>query len=110
MIDYYFAAGTRKFLKEQEPVEEILRERIGYYERNQKEIDFWFVENPNFITDLQKKHVLSNIQEPMAVIISTNRVFINWIKLRIGYVFIGKFNSHDFVDINLFKNVIYQKE
>nr|WDA98858.1 hypothetical protein SCTW_076 [Sciadococcus taiwanensis] len=89
MINYYFAAASKKFLVTEEPTEEILRERTQYYLNNNKAIDFWIVDNPKF---LQKKEFLefaSKIPKPLTVIISTDKRFIDWIKLRIVYVKTG---------------------
>ena len=49
MYNYYFAIASKNFLINQEPLEEILRERTNYYKSINKDIDFWFVSNPSFI-------------------------------------------------------------
>nr|YP_010336905.1 hypothetical protein MW574_pgp177 [Madagascaria erythrocladioides]QUE28941.1 Ycf54 [Madagascaria erythrocladioides]UNJ16490.1 hypothetical protein [Madagascaria erythrocladioides] len=103
MTDYYFALASQKFLKEEEPLEEILRERINFYKSNKKKIDFWFVDDPEFLSDLD---VEINTEQPMAAIVSTNKTFINWIKLRIGYVLIGELNDYSFTTNNLLENII----
>lgn len=96
MTTYYLAMASKKFLLEQEPIEEMLRERTQYYKSNNLPVDFWFIKDltesklPE-ITQFQK-----HINKPAAMIISTNETFINWIKLRVQHVFIESFEStHD---------------
>nr|YP_009392600.1 hypothetical protein [Bostrychia tenella]ARW61162.1 hypothetical protein [Bostrychia tenella] len=93
MYDYYFALASKNFLLSQEPVEEILRERTQYYKANDKEIDFWFVINPGFVYSLKFKNELLCISDSFAAIISLDQQFIQWLKLRIGFVQIGSFQS-----------------
>nr|YP_010338024.1 hypothetical protein MW591_pgp006 [Timspurckia oligopyrenoides]UNJ17609.1 hypothetical protein [Timspurckia oligopyrenoides] len=94
MYKYYFAAASKKFLLEEEPIEEVLRERTNYYAMIGKPIDFWLVVNPDFLNQLNlpASHPIAS-NSSMAAIISTNPVFINWIKLRVTYVFTGELNS-----------------
>nr|QUE28004.1 Ycf54 [Sahlingia subintegra] len=106
MDNYYFAIASRKFLTEEEPLEEILRERISYYKMNQKPIDFWFVENSAFFNTLQVKKIIGQDTQPFVAIVSTNRTFINWIKLRVGYVAIGKLDQSEFLVNNLLENIV----
>ena len=49
MTTYYFVAASEKFLTVEEPLEEILKERIRNYKENKKEIDFWLLKNPSFL-------------------------------------------------------------
>jgi Protein of unknown function (DUF2488). len=48
MQTYYYVLGSHKFLLEEEPLEEVLRERIRNYQEQEKEIDFWLVRQPAF--------------------------------------------------------------
>nr|YP_009397358.1 hypothetical protein [Dasyclonium flaccidum]ARW66544.1 hypothetical protein [Dasyclonium flaccidum] len=93
MYNYYFAAASQNFLLNQEPIEEILRERIQYYKSNNKELDFWFVLDPDFIDILRKTDNQFNLSNPFAAVISLDQQFIQWLKLRIGFVYIGSFKS-----------------
>ena len=49
MTTYFFVAASEKFLTVEEPIEEILKERIRNYKENNKEIDFWLLKNPSFL-------------------------------------------------------------
>lgn len=93
MPQYYFILASKKFLLEEEPVEEILRERTNNYKNTKKEVDFWLVIDEEFL----KQKTLFNIQlpEPSAAIISSNKVFINWLKLRLGFVALGDFKTEE---------------
>lgn len=93
MYNYYFAIASKNFLLNQEPIEEILRERNYYYKINHKEIDFWFVTNTNFMNIVNIKGKRCNISGPLAAIISLDHHFIQWLKLRIGFVHTGSFQS-----------------
>lgn len=106
MTIYYFAIATRKFLIEEEPLEEILRERISYYKSSNKPIDFWFVEKEEFFTNPQLQQFMTKDNQPFAAIVSTNKTFINWIKLRVGYVATGQLSESDFVSNNLLENIV----
>nr|WCH56043.1 hypothetical protein [Calliblepharis sp.] len=96
MTNYYFAIASKKFLLEAEPIEEILRERTDYYLNNNKTIDFWFIENPQFIHWPEFKNLKIKIANGPAAIISLDKDFIEWIKLRVSFVLIGKFESESF--------------
>lgn len=93
MHNYYFAVASKNFLLHQEPIEEILRERVTYYKSNNKEIDFWFVINPHFIHVLDVKNEFFSISDSLAAIVSLDQQFIRWLKLRISFVHIGSFKS-----------------
>ena len=49
MTTHYFVAASARFLIEEEPLEEVLKERRRYYGEKGKAIDFWLVRNPKFI-------------------------------------------------------------
>ena len=48
MSTYYFVAASEAFLTQEEPLEEVLRERVRDYSEKGKEIDFWLVKQPAF--------------------------------------------------------------
>nr|ARO91199.1 conserved hypothetical plastid protein [Flintiella sanguinaria] len=100
MSKYYFAVASKKFLLEEEPIEEVLRERTNYYSMIDKPIDFWLILNPQFLNKPELLSLQNKIKKPVAAIVSTNPVFINWIKLRVGYVFTGQ------VEELLFDNIL----
>nr|YP_009500361.1 hypothetical protein [Gracilariopsis heteroclada]AXE43523.1 hypothetical protein [Gracilariopsis heteroclada] len=93
MNNYYFVIASKNFLMNEEPIEEILRERTSHYKNIQKDIDFWFVTNPNFIKSLQINYINKQVAENYAAIVSLDEKFIQWLKLRIGFVIIGQFQS-----------------
>lgn len=95
MYNYYFAIATESFLLDQEPLEEILRERTNYYNSSKKEIDFWFVPSAFFPNDIKKllHDVNPSFSSSLAAIVSSDKQFIQWLKLRIVFVRIGNFQS-----------------
>nr|QCI08785.1 hypothetical protein [Sphondylothamnion multifidum] len=93
MYNYYFAVATQNFLINEEPVEEILRERTLYYNNTRKNIDFWFVMNPGFLSFASTENFSFNKSSNYAAIVSSDQKFIQWLKLRIGFVAIGQFQS-----------------
>nr|YP_009237881.1 hypothetical protein [Gracilariopsis lemaneiformis]YP_009294718.1 hypothetical protein Gch_119 [Gracilariopsis chorda]AJO68364.1 hypothetical protein [Gracilariopsis lemaneiformis]AML79960.1 hypothetical protein [Gracilariopsis lemaneiformis]AOM66978.1 hypothetical protein Gch_119 [Gracilariopsis chorda]UAD88760.1 hypothetical protein [Gracilariopsis chorda] len=90
---YYFVIASKNFLMNEEPIEEILRERTSHYKNIQKDIDFWFITNPNFIKSLHINHINKESPENYAAIVSLDEKFIQWLKLRIGFVVIGQLQS-----------------
>nr|YP_009312804.1 Hypothetical protein ycf54 [Helminthora furcellata]SCW21058.1 Hypothetical protein ycf54 [Helminthora furcellata]SCW23918.1 Hypothetical protein ycf54 [Helminthora furcellata] len=93
MNTYYFAIASQDFLLHEEPLEEVLRERINHYKSIEKIIDFWLVNNPSFIHAPEMKHVKKQLVKPSVAILSYNPQFIEWIKLRFGFVLTGTFKS-----------------
>nr|YP_009122285.1 hypothetical protein [Vertebrata lanosa]AJH66043.1 hypothetical protein [Vertebrata lanosa] len=94
MYNYYFAVASQSFFLDQEPVEEILRERTNHYKSSNKEIDFWFILNPYFHYDLNNSLNYNNMNKSLAAIISLDKEFIQWFKLRVAFVHIGSFQSN----------------
>ena len=92
MQNYYFAIASQNFFLNQEPIEEILRERMQYYKSCDKDIDFWFVLNPSFLDSVDVNPTDS--QRSLAAIVSLDRQFIQWLKLRTVFVHTGNFTSH----------------
>nr|ARW68622.1 hypothetical protein [Palisada sp.] len=93
MYNYYFAIASKDFFLYQEPIEEILRERTQYYKNLNKEVDFWFTLKPNFISLLDNKNGYCSLSDSLAAIVSLDKDFIKWLKLRVGFVYIGSFQS-----------------
>nr|ARW60523.1 hypothetical protein [Polysiphonia sp.] len=94
MYNYHFAVASQSFFLDQEPIEEILRERTQYYKSYNKEIDFWFVLNPYFLNSLESKNHYNNQNQSFAAIVSSNKQFIQWIKLRLVFVYTGSFKAN----------------
>nr|YP_009510763.1 hypothetical protein [Gracilaria gracilis]AXI96436.1 hypothetical protein [Gracilaria gracilis] len=94
MPKYYFAIASKNFLMNEEPIEEILRERTNHYKDIKKDIDFWFVTNPQLLKTFDLNNIREQLAEDCAAIISLDAKFIQWLKLRVGFVSIGKFQSN----------------
>lgn len=93
MIRYYFFVATQDFLLHQEPIEEILRERISHYRNLQKNIDFCITSNLSFLNTPELEFVKKQLVKPGVAIISLNPRFIDWLKLRVTYGIKGTFCS-----------------
>ena len=100
-IEYYYLLMSQQDLLQNEVIEEVIRERASSYILQSKRIDFWISINPKFIKDMnlsnkiaqtnfykQKQSTLSafnNKTEFYGAVISTNKEFITWLSLRLGY-------------------------
>ena len=93
MQTYYYVLASQRFLLEEEPLEEVLKERTRHYNEQEKEIDFWLVKQPVFLEAPEMAEVKGQCPQPSAAIISTNSEFITWLKLRLEYVITGKFSA-----------------
>ena len=93
MKTYYFVAASEKFLTVEEPLEEILKERERNYKENGKELDFWLLKNPSFLQTSQFVDLVSKIPSPPAAVLSTDKKFITFLKLRLEFVAVGEFES-----------------
>lgn len=93
MTTYYYVLASQKFLLEEEPFEEVLKERTRNYQENNQEIDFWLVTQPAFLEAPELAQVKAQCPQPSAAVISSNSQFITWLKLRLEYVLTGEFNA-----------------
>ncbi|HEY9668186.1 MAG TPA: MgPME-cyclase complex family protein [Coleofasciculaceae cyanobacterium] len=93
MQTYYYVLASQRFLLEEEPLEEVLRERTRNYNEREKEIDFWLVKQPAFLESPQMAQIKQECPQPAAAIISTDRQFITWLKLRLEFVKTGEFQA-----------------
>ena len=91
MTTYFFVAASQKFLTIEEPLKEILKERERNYKENNKEIDFWLLKNPSFLQTSQFSDLIAKIPSPPAAVISTDKKFITFLKLRLEFVAVGEF-------------------
>ena len=91
MKKYYFVAASEKFLTVEEPLEEILKERERNYKENGKEKDFWLLKNPSFLQTTQFIDLVAKIPSPPAAVVSTDKKFITFLKLRLEFVAVGEF-------------------
>ena len=103
MKTYYFVAASEKFLTVEEPLEEILKERIRNYKENNKEIDFWLLKKPSFLQTTQFADLKAKIPSTPAVVLSTDKKFITFLKLRLEFVAVGKFECPNAEIIDPFK-------
>ena len=92
MTTYFFVAASEKFLTVEEPLEEILKERIRNYKENNKEIDFWLLKNPSFLKSSKFVDLSAKIPNTPAAVISTDKKFITFLKLRLEFVAVGEFD------------------
>ena len=104
-IQYHYLVMSQKSLLQNQVIEELLRERSTYYSLTNKKTDFWLLISPNFI---YSKELISKIRnsnfysknkdsilwkesnnkkrfEFFVSLVTTDKDFIKWIKLRIGY-------------------------
>jgi len=88
---YYFIAASRKFLCEQEPLSEFLKERAKNYSDRKKEIDFWFIESPAFLDAPELAQIKNICPSHTAAVVSTDPQVIRWLKLRLEFVASGEF-------------------
>ena len=93
LTKYYFVVASKQFLVTEEPLEEVLRERIQYYRRTKKRIDFWLLPSPKFLEAESFKNVKNKFPKDCLSIVSTNKIFITWLKLRLNNVFVGEFSG-----------------
>ena len=93
MTTYYYVAASRRFLLEEEPLDEVLKERYRHYQSKEKEIDFWLIEQPAFLEAPELSAVKAKCPQPSAAIVSTDKTFITWLKLRLEYVATGAFEA-----------------
>ena len=91
MTTYFFVAASEKFLTIEEPLEEILKERVRNYEENKRDIDFWLLKNPSFLQISQFDDLRAKIPSPPAAVLSTDKKFITFLKLRLEFVAVGEF-------------------
>ena len=103
MKTYYFVAASEKFLTVEEPLEEILKERERNYKENNKEKDFWLLKKPSFLQTNQFVNLKAKIPSPSAAVLSTDKKFITFLKLRLEFVAVGEFECPDAEIIDPFK-------
>lgn len=90
---YHFIAASEAFLTEEEPLEEVLRERTRNYQETGKAIDFWLVRRPAFLESAELAAVASAVPRPAAAVVSTDAQFITFMKLRLEFVLRGQFDA-----------------
>ncbi|MBE7381683.1 MAG: DUF2488 family protein [Leptolyngbya sp. SIO1E4] len=93
MKTYYYVLASQRFLLEEEPLDEVLRERRRHYQEQEKEIDFWLVKQPAFLEGDGLSEIKARCPQPAVAIISTDPTFVTWLKLRLEYVITGQFEA-----------------
>lgn len=93
MQTYYYVLASQHFLTEEEPLDEVLKERTRHYQEQEKEIDFWLVNQPAFLEAPEMAAIKAKCPQPASAIISTNPQFITWLKLRLEFVITGEFQA-----------------
>ena len=93
MTTYHFVAASETFLTIDEPLEEVLKERRRHYAETKREIDFWLVMRPAFLQAPELADLASQVPQPAAAVVSTDEKFITFLKLRLEYVAVGRFEA-----------------
>jgi len=93
MSTYHFVAASEAFLTDEEPLEEVLRERVRHYGEQGKAIDFWLVRRPAFVEAPELARQLEAVPRPAAAVVSTDERFITFLKLRLEFVVKGRFEA-----------------
>jgi len=93
MTQYHFVAASEAFLTVEEPLEEVLRERVRSYGEPGKAIDFWLVRRPAFLDAPELAAVAAAVPRPAAAVVSTDERFITFLKLRLEFVAKGSFEA-----------------
>ena len=93
MTTYYYVVASQRFLLEEEPFEEVLTERYRHYQSQEKEVDFWLIKQPAFLSAPELAEVKAKCPQPAAAVISTDKTFVTWLKLRLEYVAMGEFEA-----------------
>ncbi|WP_218079377.1 MgPME-cyclase complex family protein [Anthocerotibacter panamensis] len=95
MQTYYFVAASKQFMTIEEPLQEVLDERVRNYREHHKAIDFWLVQEPTFLEEPQLATVTRDCPRPAIAVVSTDSMFIRWLKNRLEYVVTGSLQSAD---------------
>lgn len=93
MSTHHFVAASERFLTEEEPLEEVLRERVRNYGEQGKAIDFWLVKRPAFLEAPELAAIAGSVPRPAAAVVSTDEKFITFLKLRLEFVATGQFEA-----------------
>ncbi len=93
MTLYHFVAASEAFLTVEEPLEEVLRERVRHYGEQQKAIDFWLLRRPRFLEAPELAAQSESVPRPAAAVVSTDERFITFLKLRLEFVRQGSFEA-----------------
>ena len=87
---FHFIVANANYMLNDENTEhfpELLRERRRHFAEKGREIDFWIVPNPAFLDQLA---ISSKVQQPSCALVSTDREWIVFMKLRLDRVIRGE--------------------
>lgn len=93
MQTYYYLLASQRYILQEEPTAEVLKERTRYYQEQEKEVDFWLIHQPAFLEAPEFAAIKAKCPQPAVAIVSTNPQFITWLKLRLEYVLTGEFQA-----------------
>ena len=93
MTQYHFVAASEAFLTVEEPLDEVLKERVRHYGEQGKAIDFWLVKRPAFLDAPELSAIGTQVPRPAAAVVSTDATFIEFMKLRLEFVAKGSFEA-----------------
>jgi Protein of unknown function (DUF2488) len=92
---YYYVLSSAQYMLEAEPTHDVLNERKRHYGITNKTIDFWLIEQPAFLAAPEFAKIDAQVPKPAAAIVSTDKSFITWLKLRLEYVIVGEFQQSE---------------
>ena len=92
---YYIAASEKNFLtSDNENLHEVLDERHMIFIKNKIErFDFWFIKQPAFLEAPELAQVKAKCPQPSAAVVSLDKEWITFLKLRLEYVLSGEFEA-----------------
>ena len=93
MTTYHFVVASERFLTEEEPLDEVLRERHRNYTEREKPVDFWLLRRPAFLESPEMQPLAASVPRPAAAVVSTDSAFISFMKLRLEFVAVGHFEA-----------------
>jgi hypothetical protein len=94
MTTYYYLVASENFLtSDSENLHEILDEKRRFYKDKNTEIDFWFIKQPAFLDAPELAEIKAECPQPAAAVISLNKQWITFLKLRLEYVITGEFQA-----------------
>ncbi|XP_002963493.2 uncharacterized protein LOC9655488 [Selaginella moellendorffii] len=95
---YHFLLANAKFmLDEEEHLQELLRERLRNYDERNKEQDFWLVIEPKFVEKFPE--MSARLNRPAVALVSTDPVWITFMKLRIDRVLKGVIEAESLSEV-----------
>lgn len=85
---YYLIANAKFLLDDEEHFQEQMKEKLRMYGERNKEQDFWMVLEPEFLD--KHPEVAKRVGRPAAALVSTDKIWITFMKLRLDRVLKGE--------------------